>query len=651
MPSILFLSRQGLLFAAMFVIVGAHGATPQDSPARGLRAFASEEELAAWLKQGQADPLKSREAYNKVQKDSFVGLAQSDAAPAQAPAAEGMMAKAAAPAARAAEPGAAKDESITNTQTAGVDEGGIVKTAGKYLIVLRRGRLFTIDTADNSLRPVSTIDAFPPDMKANPHGAWYDEMLVNGKTVVVIGYSYARAGTEVSLFNIDDNGRLSYGATYHLRSADYYSSRNYASRLIGNKLIFYTPLPLSFYGDPYQYFPGVRKWQGEETAQNFTRIAPATRIYRSDDAPDYRTRTVLHTVTSCDLGKASMKCEASAVIGPASRQFYVSQNAVYLWTGNNNAAVYRLPFDNQAPSAAKVTGMPIDQFSFLESEDGHLNVLLRESGRGNGMWGSGASSGNFSLLRFPLSALGDGQDALADRYYRKLRGPRGWTVQNRFMGPWLLYGAGPSWNNDPNAERDQQLFALRYADGERGESVKLSHAVERIEALGNDAIIVGRSGNDLHFSSIKLAEHAEYANRYVQKNAAQGETRSHGFFYKSEEEGLGIVGIPIRGGNEPGYRQLRNDSAGVLFLRNLDLKLRDLGVLRSSSEGMGNDDCKASCVDWYGNARPIFMRKRIFALMGYELVEGELSGGAIREVKRISFMPRSPRPAREPWID
>src|SRR5690242_3341878 len=41
-----------------------------------------------------------------------------------------------------------KDESITNTQHAGVDEGGIVKLHGDHLVVLRRGRLFTVAIGD-----------------------------------------------------------------------------------------------------------------------------------------------------------------------------------------------------------------------------------------------------------------------------------------------------------------------------------------------------------------------------------------------------------------------------------------------------------------------------------------------------------------------
>ena len=38
--------------------------------------------------------------------------------------------------------------SITNTQEAGVDEGGIVKVRGDILVILRRGRLFTVSIAD-----------------------------------------------------------------------------------------------------------------------------------------------------------------------------------------------------------------------------------------------------------------------------------------------------------------------------------------------------------------------------------------------------------------------------------------------------------------------------------------------------------------------
>ena len=180
-----------------------------------MKAFTSEQELSKYLAK-----LAERQKRDRRTESVIAGEAQSNAAPA-------------APLAKASSD---KEESVTNVQHAGVDEGGIVKVPGSHLVVLRRGRLFTVALGDGALKPISAVDAFGPDM--NPSGTWYDEMLVSQDRVIVIGYSYERGGTEVGLFEITEEGNLSYKSTYHLRSNDYYSSRNYASRLVNNKLIF-----------------------------------------------------------------------------------------------------------------------------------------------------------------------------------------------------------------------------------------------------------------------------------------------------------------------------------------------------------------------------------------------------------------------------
>src|SRR5262249_9273943 len=164
-------------------------------------------------------------------------------------------------AAGCAKPTAKQDaDSVTNVQHAGVDEGGIVKVHGDHLVVLRRGRLFTVRIGDNQLKPVAVVDAFGPGI--DPQGAWYDEMLVSDRTIVVIGYSHARGGSEIGLFDIAPDGQLAYKGTYHLRSNDYYSSRNYASRLIGDKPVMYSPLYLNAYApNPFESFPALRKWR------------------------------------------------------------------------------------------------------------------------------------------------------------------------------------------------------------------------------------------------------------------------------------------------------------------------------------------------------------------------------------------------------
>lgn len=573
--------RFAFLTSLLFLTLAAQATAPKAA----LKPFASEAELRQLLAQW-ADAHKRRLGERRLD-------AMQAAVPASAPAAE----------------------SITNVQHAGVDEGGIVKLQGEHLVVLRRGRLFTVEV--RNLRQVSTVDAYGPDI--DPRGAWYDEMLIWQNTVVVIGYSYARGGTELALFDLSPAGELSYRSTYHLRSNDYYSSRNYASRLIGSKLVFYTPLYLNPWATPASGFPAMRKWgEGE-----FRRITPATRIYRTDEPLDSHQRLALHSVSICDLAQRELACEGSAVLGPAGRVFYVSPGSVFVWTASSS--VFRIPLDGGAPSALKVSGTPIDQFSFLESADGFLNVLVRAHGRGEAMWSSEWTAGDLALLRVPLASFSDGRESAPRESYRPLPTPVGHAIQNRFISEYLVYGTGAGWRR-PHAMPDQRAFAVRYARPEVAHEVPLVHGLDRIEALGSDAVLVGSDGKDLHFTSLRLGRMPSTAGRYTRPNASQGETRSHGFFYNAAE---GLLGLPIIGSGKP---------AAVLYLRNEHLQLSEIGTL-GSRPALMHDGCRASCVDWYGNSRPLFLKGRVFALMGYELIEGELRGQRIHELRRINFAP------------
>jgi hypothetical protein len=221
--------------------------------------------------------------------------------------------------------------------------------------------------------------------------------------------------------------------------------------------------------------------------------------------------------------------------------------------------------------------------------------------------------------------------------YLALPHPGQGAFQNRFVGGYLLYGAGGGWAT-PSTAVDSRLVAVRFDNGE-SVTLRVGHAVDRIEALGRNAIAVGANARDLHFTPIALGDRPALAGRYTRRGAAQGELRSHGFFYKAEGDDGGLLGLPVRAGGRAGYEHLLRESAAVLFLRNDALRLSELGELRSGREEAATDGCRASCVDWYGNARPLFLRGRVFALLGYELVEGQLSAGELSELRRVSFAP------------
>lgn len=561
-----------------------------------------------------------------------------------------------------------KDESITNNQHAEVDEGDIVKLHGDHLIVLRRGRLFTISLGDRP-KQSNMLDAFGPDI--DPRGSWYDEIVVDGDNVVVVGFSYKRGGTEVGLFKIDKEGGLTYRATYHLKSNDYYSARNYASRIVDGRLVFYAPLyiaPQPGGGDFTAQFPAVRKWRRAGTNADFSKTLVPKKLFHMDGEFPATSTAALHTVTTCDLRKPELECESIGLVGPPGRVFYVSPGAVYVWMQDyarggrdrgerpqRNGLLARLPIGRttSAPTAVKVSGMPTDQFSFDEDSSGNLNVLVRADSNGDAMFSSERTAGATALLRVPLGMFTENVLATSAKRYRVLPRPDGGTVQNRFVSGWLLYGSGQGYVTNHSGKG--QLYAVKVGSpDEPPTSLPLDQGIDRIEPMADDAIIVGSRDRDLVFTPIELGSSKEaHARRdYVRKNASQGELRSHGFFYKpGKNPREGMIGLPIRSEGTFGSQYINEGSAAVLFLQSRSLELTELGSLRASKLTTNHDGCRASCADWYGNARPIFARGRVFALMGYDLVEGRVEedgrNSKIGEMNRLNFAPRGGAPAED----
>ncbi|QUL38521.1 beta-propeller domain-containing protein [Erythrobacter sp. JK5] len=596
-----------------------------DSSGPGLVGFASKDDLDRF-----AGKMAKRQRARAAMYESSV------AAP--------MAMEAAADSADASAEG--ESESITNTQEAGVDEGGIVKNAGDYLVVLRRGRLFTVRHGDDALAPVDTIDAFPPG-KPNPGDTWYDEMLVSGDQVIVIGYSYGEFGTELNRFDLSGSGELTYRDTHYLRSGDYYSSSNYASRLIGDELILYAPV-YARWDDLDATMPALRGFG--ERAETKTLVRPEDFLI----AEPYRTGEfeldMLHVVTRCDLSAPELDCSARAIAGTWSRAFYVSRGAVYVWTGSAQTSwdddaertpgqLYRIPLDGAQPGAVQVAGSPIDQFSFAENaEDGVLRVLLRELGNGEGMWASEFSGGDVALANVPLAGFDNGAAALPQSDYRPLPAPEGWRFHNRFVGDYLLYAAGDYGSEDATAT----VYAVPL-DGSAVQEVSLRHGITRFDRLGDDGVAIGPSrGGALGFSSLSLGSRARVEDTYMLPAANEGETRSQAFFFRpdSGSDGLsGTLGLPVTRRLARDGAEFLGSGSSIAFLRRDARRLSPVGELVARTQDASDDNCVASCVDWYGNARPIFMGERIFALMGYEMVEGRLAGGSIRETRRISFAP------------
>jgi hypothetical protein len=354
-------------------------------------------------------------------------------------------------------------------------------------------------------------------------------------------------------------------------------------------------------------------------------------------------------------------CDAQGVLGGSSRTFYVSGTAVYVWASsssslswdevadsNNTEAhagqnlggswVVRMPFAaGVAPGAARVHGGPVDQFAFDE-RDGALHVLLRSEGSGDAMWSSLGGRGAVWALRIALSKLtGAVSDAPPEAYTTVVSIAPGGEFTERWVGEYALFGGGrqtflPS--TAPGATVLTGFYAYR-ANDQRLFSVQVAHGVERLEPLGSHALAVGNDRSTLVLTPVALDGAQPVTMPSVRlADRAQGETRSHGFFFSPSGPREGVFGIATAEQSDTMMRQL-SGASDVSFFRVAQLALSPIGTLASRALPAGR--CAVSCADWYGNTRPIFWRGRTFALMGDELVEATLWENALSERARVDF--------------
>jgi hypothetical protein len=578
-----------------------------------------------------------------------------------------------------AEAGAAQGEEpanpeITNNQTVGVDEGGIVKQVGRFLVILQDGRLFSADLGEAAGAPLRLADRL--DVYRSPSSAadWYDEMLVFGDRILVTAYNYREEASEITVVRIGPDGRMRREGRYLLSSNDYYSTENYATRLVGDNLVFYAPLDLHSGGDREFAWPRIRRADGDGAADQGEALIGPTDVYKPVGRVEW---PVLHTVSVCPL-RRNMDCRTTAFIAPAMREFYVSPTDAFLWLGapdglpwsidyanqrrqtcrsgetwversqEGSTMIYRLPLDGGAVGALAADGIPPDQFAF-DSRDGRFRALLARAQAGCVKPDAPA----LALLDIPVSDFGTTVRQVADSAYSPLPAAEGGELENRFLGNWLVYGGRSGWSGVPTEESvsaQSTLFAVPLSRPQQPIRLRIPHNAIRIERAGGDAVVTGyRDMRGLSLSYVSLSGTPRVASTTSLPGRFESEGRSHAFSAWIRRDGAGLIGIPTslrewRAGR--GWSD--SESSDLSFIA-----VAPGGQLSSAGElALGERQapqgyqCMVSCVDWYGNSRPIFTGGRIFALMGTDLVEGRLEGGRIREAARLDLTRNAASPRK-----
>lgn len=563
---------------------------------------------------------------------------------------------------------ASEPSSITNVQTQGVDEGGIVKQIGRYLIVLQDGRLFVVNTRTNDEARLSLVGRTNVYRAANAD-TWYDEVLVSGNRVLVTGYSYRERASEVTIFSINDSGELQRETTYYITSNDYYDIENYATRLVNGNLVIYTPLQLSNINpDARMVWPVVRRWLRDGERQAVTTQGRA--LFDADDIykPVQRSRSpMVHSVSVCPLGDVSsgdeLDCRTTAFVGQTQREFFVSTTDIFLWVtptwqdgvfeagcerGGDQplpATIFQVPLNGSQPRALHARGQPITQLA-LDATPDEFRALVS--------WNTGpCNSGGAAQTRYfhaPLSTFNSAPRNAPATAFVETPSPGTSQYEVRFTDTHVVYGGRDGWGSYPPTDGSvlsAQAVAVPLARPRTATVIDTPHNIIRVERVGDDAVLTGyRSEAGLSVSLVDLGARPRIADTRVLRNRYESEGRSHAFNALVGPSGDGVMGLPtVTRVKEGGRWWFRSQASDVSFLSvNASGQLGGLGELLANPNAQDPGyRCEVSCVDWYGNTRALYIGNRVFALSGTELIEGAVESGRIVERTRLNLSQPLPR--------
>ncbi|KZN43957.1 beta-propeller domain-containing protein [Pseudoalteromonas luteoviolacea] len=539
------------------------------------------------------------------------------------------------------------DLSITNNQVDNVDEGGIIKFTGDYLIILRKGVIYSVKITENSHDLLYVKSKIEINQSSWNQDVWYDELLVLKDTLLVLGYNYGLDASQLLRFNLGSQGEITYRDGILIKSDDYFSSSNYGSRIINNKYLTYLPIELtSEYSNQrkVRVLPQFARITDKGfSALEWQNIIGAKDIYKS---LDMQLSPILHTVITCDPLTVNFDCGGKAVVGSDEYEYFVSNSAFYLWTSilhedrltdfqywgletQTVSRLFKVPHSGGVMGTVKVKGKPSSQFSFMQSEDAlHLLTVSEEH-----------SIPEISALLYKLPDILFGQSSEGI-----VKPWREWSVatqyiNNRFTNEWLVLGEG-LYRDEIETRHFGKLGSLSLTHLLRDEQLTfdLPHTVDRIEPIGEKLFVSGVNlQENYNVSIINLADRPSIDSEGVFDSFLEKENISHAFNYKSVSDNYGIAGITAL--NKASLTEATEDDLSIVYLgvtSNAAVSLA--GQAKAKVNPQTFVDCEVSCSDWYGNSRPFYIGNRVFALVGDVLIESQIIDDQVIELERVDYV-------------
>lgn len=520
-----------------------------------------------------------------------------------------------------------------------VDNAGrLWQRRGSQLLLLQRNRLFSLDLGDAAnprLELLASVSAHPP---GGPETLRYEELLVRGEQVILVGYDFEAQALTLTLFRCDAAGQWSHRASYQLRAFAYRPPRVALSRLLDRFLVLYVPVHLvggENAGDLIESLPVLGELKEGKVSgwRNLIKRGDIRRPVMGSLDP------VLHTMLRCDLESEDFKCESRTLLAPATKLAYASRTALYFLSdpaeaGSYSCAepksypytqLYRFPIDDAEPGVVALEGLPADSFAVHE-EANRVYALLRRRAP-SASCPAAAQEYEARLARIPLDSFSLKPNALGEMGYDLLNESAPEALTSRFVEGSLLFAA-----QTPDAASPLQSYP--YPEGGMLRALPNESVVEALLPFAGRALLVGR--NDATLQAALWPLDAAAASSKVDLPLAEYDDAPV-FAWANRAaampEGLALAGLALL---RPEDQVPEQGSAEVRWLGARGGELELLATTRAMPT-FAQDSCGPHCFPWFANLRVFFDDGRIFATLGYEVVELALQGDDLVELRRLAL--------------
>ncbi len=517
-------------------------------------------------------------------------------------------------------------DSVTNTQEVGVDEGGLVKRVGDFLLVLRDGVLYSVRIVRDGREVLELADALSVDIEDDSEEVWYDEILGYQSTVLLLGFNYGvdPLVAEMVVIDVAPDGRLQRQARLWLGTSDYFSSNNYGARLIGDRLLLSLRQRLLFDDEP----EAVMRWQRRDLAA--PQWQPLLDLGELHVPVFDLEQPTIHALLSCPVDRlqhGELDCGRFGVVGDGFATVYASLQAAYLALANvgrrngPKTTVFRLPI-NDWQSAAHVTvdGMVDSPLQFVDRADG-LYVAAQ------GEWHASSNDSRHELTHLPVHRFAFGSEAnpvapiltVALPYYE---------LQVRFGEDAVWFAPQQSWWSGLQEASSPGPVVVQPLDGSAPSRFQTGFWTDLLQPIPGGMLLFGHdaSGDEgfvLGLAGKTGASSVGLLDRYIPGGVDLSEMRTQAVNLATQPDGSLLLGWPVSG------RQ--GDESALMFAAVAGPRLAGRGVLDFTDM----PDLATQSVAWYGESRVVFLGHRLIAFSGDAVIEGRLLGEQVQPLRSL----------------